>query len=152
MEPVNLASFSATSIFGNLFPSSMSFPDPSSIRLDPVGWSFVLAVGLLLPAAAVRSSRRPQLAESHQKITKRLRNVVFLAALACAALFVAYRDNGGLFPQFTWTTSLVTLSLAVLVGVVTLAEALLRVRSPEERRTIWVRQTIPRNNAERAVW
>jgi membrane protease YdiL (CAAX protease family) len=130
----------------------MSLPDPSNIRIDPLGWSFVLVVGLLVPVAALRSAQRAPFAETHQKITQRLRTVVILVLLACAALFVAYRDNISLFPRFTWTTSLVALSAAILAGVVGLAEALSMVRSPEERRKLWVRQVIPGDNAERAVW
>ena len=148
----NLACFSPASIFGNLFPNLMSFPDPSNVRIDPLGWLFVLVVGALIPIAALRSARRAPLSETHQKITQRLRTVVVLVLLACVALFVAYRDNISLFQGFTWTTSLIALSAAILVGVVALAEALLMVRSPEERRKLWVRQIIPRNNAERAVW
>jgi membrane protease YdiL (CAAX protease family) len=130
----------------------MSLPDPSNIRIDPLGWSFVLVVGLLVPVAALRSAQRAPFTETHQKITQRLRTVVILVLLACAALFVAYRDNISLFPRFTWTTSLVALSAAILAGVVGLAEALSMVRSPEERRKLWVRQVIPGDNAERAVW
>ncbi len=130
----------------------MSFPDPSNVQIDPIGWWFVIVVGVLLPIAAVRSARRAPLVETRQKITQRLRTVVVLVLLACAALFVAYRDNLSLFPRFTWTASLIALSAATLVGLVALAEALLRVRSPEERRKLWVRQIIPSDNAERAVW
>ena len=130
----------------------MSFLDLSNTRVDPLGWSFVLVVGVLLPMAAVRASRRSPKNETHQSTTKRLRNVGVLVVLACVALLVAYRDNIDLFPQFSWTTSLIAQSLAVLVGVIALAEGLLMVRAREERRKLWVRQTIPRDNAERAVW
>ena len=130
----------------------MSFLDLSNTRVDPLGWSFVLVVGVLLPMAAVRASRRSPKNETHQRITKRVRNVGVLVVLACVALLVAYRDNIDLFPQFSWTTSLIAQSLAVLVGVIALAEGLLMVRAREERRKLWVRQTIPRDNAERAVW
>jgi membrane protease YdiL (CAAX protease family) len=130
----------------------MSFLDLSNTRVDPLGWSFVLVVGVLLPMAAVWASRRSPKNETHQSTTKRLRNVGVLVVLACVALLVAYRDNIDLFPQFSWTTSLIAQSLAILVGVIALAEGLLMVRAREERRKLWVRQTIPRDNAERAVW
>jgi len=130
----------------------MSFLDLSNTRVDPLGWSFVLVVGVLLPMAAVWASRRSPKNETHQSTTKRLRNVGVLVVLACVALLVAYRDNIDLFPQFSWTTSLIAQSLAILVGVIALAEGLLMVRAREERRKLWVRQTIPRDNAGRGVW
>ena len=130
----------------------MSFLDSSNIRLDSVGWGFVVVVGLLLPIAAARFSRRSQTTDAPQKITKRLRTVVVLVVLACVALFAAYRDGIDLFPHFTWTASVIAVSAAILAGVTALAEALLMVRSSGERRKLWVRQVIPRNSAERAVW
>jgi membrane protease YdiL (CAAX protease family) len=108
---------------------------------------------VLIPIAVVRSARRtPAPTESHQRITQRLRNVVFLIVIAVIALAVAWRDNISLFPPIRVTATLVALSVAILIGVLALAEALLIARSPEERRNLWVRQIIPRNNAERVVW
>jgi membrane protease YdiL (CAAX protease family) len=130
----------------------MYLPEPSNIHIDPLGWCFVLVVGALIPLAALRSARRTRLAETHQTITQRLRSVVVLVVLACIAVIVAYRDNVPLFPRFTWTGSLIALSAAILVGVVSLAEALLMVQSVEERRKLWVRQIVPGNDAERGVW
>ena len=131
----------------------MSFQDPSTITVDPLGWFFVFVIGLLMPAAVVRSSGRAKAsAKAHPNMTRRLRNVVILVGLATVALIVARRDNIVVFPQFEWTTQLIALSIGVLVGVVALAEGLLMARSPEQRRELWVRQIIPRSNAERIVW
>ena len=127
--------------------------DPSNIRVDPLGWFFVFVIGLLVPAAAARSARRSQPATgSDGKIKNRLRNVLILIGLGAVALFVARRDSVALFAPFQWTPGLITLSIVTLAGVVALAEALLMVRSLEERRKLWVRQTIPRDNAGRGVW
>lgn len=131
----------------------MSFLDPSNVRLDPLGWLFVFVIGVLMPAAAVRSGRRsapPTV--SDQKIAKRLRTVAILISLAAVALVVASRDSVMLFPPFEWNLRLILLSFGILVGVVALAEGILMARSPEGRREIWVRQIIPQNNAERFVW
>lgn len=130
----------------------MSFPDPSSIRVDPLGWGFVLVLGMLLPLAAMRSARRPPRAETQRSNTQRLRTVGVLVGLAAVALFVAQRDNIALFPPFVWTTRVVTLSIGILAAVTAMAEALLMVRSPEGRRELWARQVIPKSGAERAVW
>jgi membrane protease YdiL (CAAX protease family) len=46
----------------------------------------------------------------------------------------------------------VLVSLSILAGTLILAELLLMARSPEERRKLWVRQIIPRDDAERIVW
>lgn len=131
----------------------MSFLDPANTRIDPFGLWFVFVMVILIPIAVIRSARRIRPAEaSHQRITQRLRNVVFLVVMAVIALAVAWRDHISLFPPIRLTAALVALSLAILVGVLALAEALLMARSPEERRELWVRQIIPRNNAERVVW
>ena len=131
----------------------MSLLDPSTVRVDPLGWLFIFVIGVLMPAAVVRSSRRstPQ-ATGPQKVARRLRNVLILVGLAAAALIVARRDDIVLFPAFEWTTRVVALSIGVLVGVVALAEGLLMARSLDQRRELWARQVIPRNNAERIVW
>jgi membrane protease YdiL (CAAX protease family) len=130
----------------------MSSLNPEKIAVDLIGWLFVAVIGVLVPVAAVRSARRDSRTASHQTITQRLRNVVFLIVLACIALFVAWRENIALFPAVRWTPALAGLSVAILVGVLALAEALLRTRSVEERKKLWVRQIIPRNSAERALW
>jgi membrane protease YdiL (CAAX protease family) len=131
----------------------MSGLDLSNVHVDALGWLFVVVIGVFMPAAVVRSSRRAKpAAKGHQKFTKRLRNVVILVGLAAVALVVARRDNIMLFPAFEWTPRLIVSSIAVLVGVVALAEALLLARSPDQRRELWARQIIPGNNAERAVW
>jgi len=131
----------------------MSFLDPSRTNVDLFGLWFVFIMVVLIPIAVIRSSRRARPAEeSHQRITQRLRNVVFLVVMAVIALGVAWRDNISLFPPMQLTGTLVALSLAILLGVLALAEALLMARSPAERRELWVRQIIPRNNAERLVW
>jgi membrane protease YdiL (CAAX protease family) len=132
----------------------MSFLDPSAVHIDLIGWWFVMTVGILLPMAAVRSAHRAQEteAEGHHPISKRLRNVVFLIVLAAIALYVARRDHIDLFDPVRVTTSLVLVSLSILAGTLILAELLLMARSPEERRKLWVRQIIPRDDAERIVW
>ena len=131
----------------------MSDLDVSNVHVDPLGWLFVFVIGVLMPAAVISSARRPKPAvKGHQKITKRLRSVVILVSLAAAALVVARRDNIMLFSAFEWTPRLIVLSTGVLVGVVALAEGLLIVRSPEQRRELWARQIIPDNNSERVVW
>ena len=131
----------------------MSFLDPASTRVDPFGLWFVFVMCVLIPVAVLRSTRRQvPTEESHQRITQRLRNVVFLVVMAIVALIVARRDHIALFPPIQITGTLIGLSAAILVGVVALAEALLMARSPEERRKLWVRQIIPQNNAERGVW
>lgn len=131
----------------------MSFFDPAGTSLDLFGLWFVFVMVVLIPIAVIRSSRRARPAEeSHQRITQRLRNVVLLVVMAVIALAVAWRDKISLFPPIRPTGTLIALSLAILLGVLALAEALLMARSPEERRKLWVRQIIPRNNAERVVW
>ena len=132
----------------------MSFLDPSAVRVDSSGWWFLSVVGIILPIAAIRGAHRvrDKEIEAHQRISQRLRNVVVLMVLAIAALYVAQRDNIDLFEPVRITTSLVLVSLGILAGTLILAELLLMARSPDERRKLWVRQIIPRNNAERFVW
>ena len=131
----------------------MSFLDPDNTKVDAFGLWFVFVMCVLIPIAVIRSARRPvQSEESHQRITQRLRNVVFLVVIAVIALVVAWRDNISLFPPIQVNGWVVGLSAAILFGVLALAEALLMARSPEERRKLWVRQIIPRNNIERGVW
>ena len=127
--------------------------DLSNVHVDPLGWLFVFMIGVVMPAAVVRSSRRVKAAaQADHTMTKRLRNVVILVGLAAVALVVARRDNIMLFPSFEWTPRLIMLSIGALAGVVALAEGLLIARSPDQRRELWARQIIPGNNAERAVW
>jgi membrane protease YdiL (CAAX protease family) len=134
-------------------PLLMTFLDPGSTRVDVFGLWFVFVMVVFIPIASIRSARRPVVTdESPQRITKRLRSVVLLAVIAVIALAVAWRDNISLFPPIVVTGRLVALSLAILLGVLALAEALLMARSPEKRRQLWVRQVIPQNNAERMVW
>jgi uncharacterized protein len=132
----------------------MSFLDPSAVRVDPTGWGFLIVVGILLPLAAIRSAHRARgiEIEEPQRISRRLRSVFVLIVLATVALAVAWRDNIGLFEPARITPSLVLVSLGILAGTLIFAELLLVARSPDERRKLWVRQIIPRSNAERLVW
>jgi membrane protease YdiL (CAAX protease family) len=149
----NLARFSAASIFGNPFPDlRMPFPHVPNIHVDAAGWSFIFVVGVLLPLAAMLSARRARAAPSDSKLTKRLRTVVVLLALALVAFFVARRDGVSLFPPIQWTLSLAAVSLLVLVGVIALAEGLLRAQTEQRRKELLARQTIPRGSAGRGVW
>jgi membrane protease YdiL (CAAX protease family) len=151
---MNLAPFSAASIFEHLFLQAMSFPDPSTVQVDLIGWWFLTVIGVMVPIAAIRSASRTRDVDiqSSHRISQRLRNVVVLSVLAIAALYVAHRDHIDLFEPVRIMTRLVVVSLGILAGTLILAELLLIARSPEERKKLWVRQIIPRNNAERLVW
>ena len=124
------------------------------IHVDLYGWWFVAIVGVLLPIAAIRSARRFRAIPDppHQTIPQRLRSVIVLTALAAMAIFVARHNRIDLFQPAEVTGGTIMLSLAVLIVILALAELLLRARSPEERKALWARQILPRNNAERAVW
>ena len=132
----------------------MSFLDPSAVTIDPIGWWFLAIIGLLLPVAAIRSAGRATQTDNagEHRISQRLRSVVVLVVLAAAALSVAWRDGIELFPPVRITLSLILVSLGILAAILMLAELLLVAQSPEERRKLWVRQIIPRSNAERIVW
>ena len=132
----------------------MSFPDPSTVQVDLIGWGFLMMIGITMPIAAIRSANRTRdvKSESSQRISQRLRNVVVLIVLAAAALYVAHGDHIDLFEPVRVTTRLLLVSLGILVGTVLLAELLLMALAPDERKELWVRQIIPRNYAERLVW
>jgi len=122
-------------------------------QVDAFGIWFLVLMLVTLPVAVVRAARRQKPAHvSRQRISQRLNNVAALIILAFFALGVAWRDHIELFPPVQLTGKLVLLSIAILVGTLGLAEALLQARSPEERKELWVRQIIPQNNAERFVW
>jgi membrane protease YdiL (CAAX protease family) len=122
-------------------------------QVDAFGIWFLVLMVVTLPVAVMRAANRQKPAQiSRQRISQRLNNVAALIILALMALGVAWRDNIELFPPFNITPTLTALSIAILLGTLALAEALLQARSPEERRELWVRQIIPQNNAERFVW
>jgi membrane protease YdiL (CAAX protease family) len=122
-------------------------------QVDAFGIWFLVLMVVTLPVAVIRAAHRQKPAQiSRQRISQRLNNVAALIILALMALGVAWRDNIELFPPFNITPTLTALSIAILLGTLALAEALLQARSPEERRELWVRQIIPQNNAERFVW
>lgn len=124
------------------------------INIDLYAWWFMAVVGILLPVAAIRSARRFDAVSdpAHQTIPQRLKSVMVLVVLAAMALFVAWHATIDLFQQVEITGSLIVRSVVVLFGVLVLAELLLRARSPAGRKALWVRQILPRSNAERAVW
>lgn len=122
-------------------------------QVDAFGIWFLVLMVITLPVAVIRAARRQKPAQvSRQRISQRLNNVAALIILALFALGVAWRDHIELFPPVHVTGKLVLLSIAILLGTLGLAEALLQARSPEERKELWVRQIIPQNNAERFVW
>lgn len=132
----------------------MSFLDPSIVTVDALGWWFLIVVGLLLPIAAIGSASRtpPADAPGQRRISQRFRTVAVLVVLGAVALYVARRDGIVLFAPVRANLSLLIVSLGILAGVLILAELLIVSRSPGERRKLWVRQTIPRSNAELVVW
>lgn len=122
-------------------------------QVDAFGIWFLVLMLVTLPVAVIRAARRQKPAHvSRQRISQRLNNVAALIILAFFALGVAWRDHIELFPPVQFTGKLALLSIAILLGTLGLAEALLQARSPEERKELWVRQIIPQNNAERLVW
>lgn len=122
-------------------------------QVDAFGIWFLVLMLVTLPVAVIRAARRQKPAQvSGQRMSQRLNNVAALIILAFFAVGVAWRDHIELFPPVQVTGKLVALSVAILIGTLGLAEALLQARSPEERKELWVRQIIPQNNAERLVW
>lgn len=90
--------------------------------------------------------------KTQKSIWQRLKTVAALVIVAIMALAVAWRGRIQLFPPIHVTGKLIAVSIAILLGTLVLAEALLKARSPDERQELWVRQIIPQNNAERFVW
>ena len=121
-------------------------------RLDVSGLVFAFVVCILLPLAAIRSARRAPSEVVDTRMSKRLRPVVILIALAAIALVVADRNDITLFPRHQHAASHVTLGLAVLLVILALTELQLRSSTIEERRRLWARQLIPKNAAGRSVW
>ena len=128
------------------------FLDPAAVKIDPFGLWFVFMIGVMMPLSVVKSARRPTPALERQRISQRLKNVLFLLVLFAIAVFVAWKDGISLFPRIPVTARLVAMCAAVLAAILSMAELLLAARTPEERKRLWVKQIIPRTAAERAVW
>jgi membrane protease YdiL (CAAX protease family) len=150
------------------FPSyffSPSFPTLISVDFDIQAIAYLALVVVLLPIAAVRarsivgesvdkSARDGDSASTQGPGRSRLlsRSVLLQVLLFGISLFVA-RNHG----IFLWPSAQVRgrdllaggLALAVLslIGVLSW-----RIRSPEERRHMWVRHIIPRTPAQWGLW
>jgi membrane protease YdiL (CAAX protease family) len=132
----------------------MQFLDPAATRVDLWGMWFVFMIGVMMPFSVIRSVRRPTPTPTleRQRISQRLKNVAFLLVLFAIAIAVAERDGISLFPRIAVTARLAGLCAIVLIATLSIAELLLASRSPEERKRLWVRQSIPRTPMERATW
>jgi membrane protease YdiL (CAAX protease family) len=132
--------------------------------VDAVGWAFLVFAGVLLPLAALSfaaSERRRAAAEEAQAAGERTAvsrlSLYAQTLLTHAVLFggsiIAARTAGvSLFPRTSIDALDVGAAVLTLAAVIGLGETYWRSRSPAERDGLWVRQILPRTDAERRAW
>lgn len=145
---------------------SPSFPALISVDFDGQAIAYLAFVVVLLPIAAVRTRllvggeavakpvRDGEAASAQGPWRSRLlsRSVLLQVVLLGTSLFVA-RNHG----IFLWPSARVR-ARDLIAGVVALVVLSLigmlswRIRSPEERRHMWIRHIIPRTPAQWALW
>ena len=132
------------------------FPPLIPLRLDFQSTVFVLLVGVVLPLGAVRSKwiiaggRRGRPAPRKSDVLTRA--LVVQSLLFALSFVVARSHRMALWP---WTglrvanVGIAIGALAVLLGVGALSWHL---RTPDERRSLWMRHLLPRTRAQWALW
>ncbi|HEY2854519.1 MAG TPA: CPBP family intramembrane glutamic endopeptidase [Gemmatimonadaceae bacterium] len=136
------------------------FPPLSPLRVDVQSALFVLLVLVVMPIGAVRSkalvATRARPRANTRRAPKRgdilARALVIQLFLFGLSFLVARHQRMHLW---SWTGVRPTTigiaigALAVLLGVGALSW---RLRSPDERRTLWLRQLLPRTSLQWALW
>jgi membrane protease YdiL (CAAX protease family) len=131
------------------------FPPLMPLRLDVQSSVFVLLVLIVMPIGAVRSKsivagrpgRRPP------RKSDVLARALIVQTLLFAFAFLVARTEGmalwswtGLHPR-TIVVALATLALLLFVGALSW-----HLRTPDERRTLWMRHLLPRTAWQWALW
>lgn len=136
------------------------FPPLTPLRVDVQSALFVLLVLIVMPIGAVRSralvsgraTRRSAVRPAPKRADILARALVVQLLLFCLSFLVARHQRMHLW---SWTGVRPTTigiaigALAVLLGVGALSW---RLRTPDERRTLWLRHLLPRTSLQWALW
>ena len=137
------------------------FPPLTPLTMDVQSVVFVLLVLVVMPVGAVRSrttigrgARRRTGARSRPPgRSDVLTRALIVQLLLFAMSFVVARDER--MDLWSWT-GLRPINVGIAIGALTLLLVLgalsWQLRTPEERRTLWMRHLLPRTSAQWALW
>jgi membrane protease YdiL (CAAX protease family) len=140
--------------------TGVQFPPVTPFRLDFQSILFVLLVLVVMPIGAVRGRLLVATARQRRPIRRRpLRKTDVLAQALVVQLFlfaisfVVARSEG--MALWSWT-GLRILNIGTAIGALALLLAVgalsWQLRTPDERRSLWVRHLLPRTSAQWVLW
>jgi membrane protease YdiL (CAAX protease family) len=132
------------------------FPPLTPLTVDFQSTVFVLLVLVVMPIAAVRSKSLIAVGSPRRRPPRRadvLARALVVQLLLFAMSFVVARHEG--MALWSWT-GLRALNVGVAVGALALLLAVgalsWQLRSPDERRSLWMRHLLPRTSSQWALW
>jgi membrane protease YdiL (CAAX protease family) len=133
-----------------------SFPRLSPVRVDAEVLLYLLLVVVLMPVGAMRSkgiiagSRPDRPAPPRTNILSRA--VLVQAALFLLSLFVARTHGMDLWPRARVRSVDLGIGLGAFALLLGFGMLSWRLRTPDERRQMWLRHLLPRNRTQWMLW
>jgi len=134
---------------------AVQFPPQTPLRVDVQSTVFVLLVLVVMPIGAVRSKsivagRRGRPAPRKSDILARALLVQML--LFAFAFFVARTEGMAIWSWTGLNPGTIAVAAAALAILLFVGALSWQLRTPDERRTLWMRHLLPRTSAQWALW
>jgi len=134
---------------------AVQFPPQTPLRVDVQSTVFVLLVLVVMPIGAVRSKsivagRRGRPAPRKSDILARALLVQML--LFAFAFFVARTEGMAIWSWTGLNPGTIAVAAAALAILLFVGALSWQLRTPDERRTLWMRHLLPRTSGQWALW